>query len=145
MVEQEKQSLSLLLTKAARVITRKYQRELTPLGVSAPQASVLGALFVKGSMTQSKIGIILLMDKATLSTVIRQLRDKKLIETTGLAHDARFAVQTLTETGRTRAERIVEIDSNVKIELEQMASPEIIEHLRAYLVDILQVGREELD
>lgn len=47
--------------------------------------------------------------------------------------------------GDRTAEQIVEIDSNVRIELEQMASPEIIEHLRAYLIDILQVDRDELD
>jgi len=140
-----RRSLSLLLTKAARVITKKYQREFIPLGITVPQATVLGALFAKSPMTQSIIGTINLMDKATLSTAIRQLRDKKLIETTGLAHDARFALHTLTAIGNTRAEQIVQIENKVKVELEQMASPEIIEQVHAYLAAILQAEREDLD
>jgi DNA-binding MarR family transcriptional regulator len=137
--------LGFLVTKAARVVTRMYQKELMPLGITVPPATVLGTLHLYGPMTQTEIGAQLYMDKATLSTTIRQLRERKLIETSQVEDDARFALHTLTVSGRELAEQLIEVNKRMEAKLEQLASPETVHQAQLYLATLLQTGNEKLD
>lgn len=138
MSEPTQPSLSFLITKTALLIVRIYQKELPVLGITVPQSSVLRVLKQQGPLTQSVIGAAIYMDKATLSTTVRQLRDKKLIEASGIEEDARFILHSLTESGQEMAAHIQKIDQRVEARMQQLATPETVEISRLFLNTLLE-------
>jgi len=139
----EPQTLSFLLTKVSRVVIRMCEKELMPLGITLPRSVALRTLLQHGPMTQSALGTLLLVDKATVSTVINQLRRDHLVETTGVPQDARVVLLILTEQGKVLAEQVLTVDLRVEAYLEQEASPTMLKHVREYLTGVLQRGRQD--
>ncbi len=139
----EPQTLSFLITKAARVVVHMYEKELRPLGITLPRSVALRALLQHGPMTQSALGALLLVDKASVSTVINQLRRDQLVETTGVVQDARVVLLILTDHGKTLAEQVLTVDQHVEAYLEQEVSSAMLEQVREYLTGVLQRGRRD--
>ena len=61
------------LRRAARAVTRMYDRELRETGLEPTQYSLLMALNLKGEITQGELGTLLALDTTTLTRMLRPL------------------------------------------------------------------------
>jgi DNA-binding MarR family transcriptional regulator len=61
------------LRRAARAVTRIYDRELRVVGLEPTQYSLLLALDLKGETTQGELGALLTLDSTTLTRTLRLL------------------------------------------------------------------------
>lgn len=64
---------------AARAITRRYDRELRPFGITAAQFSILGAIARKPDHSVTDMAATLAMERTTLSRNLDLLEGKGLI------------------------------------------------------------------
>ena len=58
------------LRRAARAVTRFYDRELRAVGLEPTQYSLLLALGIKGETTQGELGALLALDSTTLTRTL---------------------------------------------------------------------------
>ena len=61
------------LRRAARAVTRMYDRELRATGLEPTQYGLLMALNIKGETTQGELGRLLALDTTTLTRMLRPL------------------------------------------------------------------------
>ena len=90
--------------KAARAVTRFYDRMLAPSGLKATQLTMLGAISISGTARMSELASLLALDKTTLTRNLRRLQADGLIAITTGA-DRRARVVELTHTGTDALER----------------------------------------
>jgi DNA-binding MarR family transcriptional regulator len=98
-IGQTAQCLCLASRRAARAITRAFDRELRPHGLRATQFSLLAVLTIKGALPISQIADILGADRTTLT------RNLGPVEAAGLVRirageDARERIVEVTAKGR---------------------------------------------
>jgi DNA-binding MarR family transcriptional regulator len=91
--------LCLASRRAARAITRAFDRQLRPHGIRATQFSILTNLLLRGPLTISKLAEFLGVDRTTLT------RNLALVEKEGWVDirpgdDARSRVVAATRKGR---------------------------------------------
>jgi DNA-binding MarR family transcriptional regulator len=89
------------LRRAARAITRLYNRELRSQHIEATQFTLLMALDLAGEVSQGRLGKLLAMDSTTLTRMLALLKKKGWVsEKEG--EDRRFRMIRLTAAGRTK-------------------------------------------
>lgn len=84
---------------ASRQVTRLYDRELAPAGVTANAYSILARLESEGPMPLGTLAARLAMDRTTLSREAASLVDAKLIASAHGETDRRKRVLSLTDRG----------------------------------------------
>src|SRR5208282_3231706 len=87
------------LRRAARVVTRLYNRALQSDGIESTQFTLLMALDQVGEISQGELGEILALDSTSLTRMLRLLKDHGWVQ----AHegdDRRVRLFRLTKTGR---------------------------------------------
>ncbi|MFN7978551.1 MAG: MarR family winged helix-turn-helix transcriptional regulator [Vicinamibacterales bacterium] len=85
--------------RLARTLTQLYDRRLRDAGVEAPQFAILATLR-QGPMSQTLVGRMHALDKATVSRNLRVLERQGWI-TTAVGDDSRTRQVALTPAGRT--------------------------------------------
>ena len=95
-----RQCLCLAARRAARALTRDFDRRLRPHGIRATQFSVLTNLLMRGPLTIGALAEVLGLDRTTLT------RNLTLIEAAGWVEirpgaDARLRVVAATPAART--------------------------------------------
>lgn len=60
-------SLSNLITKSARVVTHRYQRELAQFGISPSQGGIVYILSIVGGSSQVEIAKLLHLEKTNVN------------------------------------------------------------------------------
>lgn len=93
------------LRKAARLIARRYDEALRPLGLTSGQFSILAALLRPGAVPLGALADVLGMERTTLNRNLRPLEQMKLVETIADPADARVRGLRLSEAGREMAAR----------------------------------------
>jgi DNA-binding MarR family transcriptional regulator len=89
------------LRRAARAITRLYNRELRSQHIEATQFTLLMTLDLSGEVSQGRLGKLLAMDSTTLTRTLELLRRKQWIgEKEG--KDRRVRMIRLTAAGRAK-------------------------------------------
>ncbi len=89
------------LRKATRALTQTYDAALKPVGVTAPQFTLLTAVKRQGPVPLSDLAGALGMDRTTLTRNLKPLqRDGLVVSAEG--DDRRVRLLTLTAAGRTR-------------------------------------------
>ena len=58
------------LRRAARAVTRMYDRELRQIGLEPTQYTILMALEIKGEATQGELGAVLVLDSTSLTRML---------------------------------------------------------------------------
>lgn len=86
------------LRRAARLVTQLYSQEMRGT-VEPPQFSLLTALSVSPGMSQSRFGIVMGLDKTTVSRNLRVMKAYGWIESTS-AGDGRERGYKLTPLGK---------------------------------------------
>ena len=89
----------LNLRKASRIITQMYDDALKPSGLRSTQLPVLATLVSAGPMTVNSVAEELLMDRTSLSRLLRPLVTRGLIKMTP-GQDRRTRELSITDRGR---------------------------------------------
>ncbi len=94
--------LCFRVRRASRALTRAYDEALRPLGIQAPQLTLLSAIAAAGPMGQRVPVLVdlLAMDATTLSRNLRQLEKPGLVSLHRAPADRRVRVVRLTDAGR---------------------------------------------
>lgn len=87
------------LRRAARAVTRLYNRQLRPAGIEITQFTLLMALDRTGEITQGKLGKVLALDSTTLTRMLEPLKKRGWIQEKQ-GDDRRFRIIRLTGAGR---------------------------------------------
>lgn len=93
------QCLCLASRKAARTITRAFEKELRPHGVRATQFTVLAVLAHRGPQTIGALAELLGTDRTTLTRNLALLERRRLIRIRP-GDDARARIASITAQGR---------------------------------------------
>lgn len=91
--------LCLASRKAARTITRAFDRELRAHGIRATQFTLLAILELKGQQAMRDLAAIIAADRTTLSRNLGLLAEHGLVRIRP-GEDARARIVTLTPKGR---------------------------------------------
>src|SRR3984957_950293 len=92
------------LRRAARVLTQVYEDALRPLGLRAPQFTILQVLSLAGEVSQGQLGEILAMDSTTLTRTLKiMVRQTWIAERRG--EDRRERLLRLAKAGDIQLKR----------------------------------------
>ena len=94
------QCLCLASRRAARAITRAFDRELRAHGLRATQFTLLATLSLKGEQTISELAEFIDADRTTMTRNVAVAEERSLIEVRRHESDARVRVVTITQRGR---------------------------------------------
>jgi DNA-binding MarR family transcriptional regulator len=86
------------LRRAARAVSRLYNRELRPEGIEIAQFTLLMALDRTGEIQQGKLARILALDSTTLTRLLEPVRKQGWVEVKE-GDDRRFRMIRLTKAG----------------------------------------------
>lgn len=93
------QCLCLASRKAARSITRAFDRKLRPFGIRATQFSALTNLSLRGALTIGELANFLGVERTTLTRNLELLEAKGWVKIE-VGDDARARVVSITRKGR---------------------------------------------
>ena len=94
------QCLCLASRRAARAITRAFDRELRAHGLRATQFTLLATLSLKGEQTISELAEFIVADRTTMTRNVALAEGKGFVEVRRHESDARVRVVTITQQGR---------------------------------------------
>ncbi len=97
---QTAQCLCLASRRAARAITRAFDRELRVHGLRATQFSLLATLSLKGEQTIGELAEFIDADRTTMTRNVALAQERALIEVRRHEGDARVRVVAITPEGR---------------------------------------------
>jgi DNA-binding MarR family transcriptional regulator len=92
------------LRRAARVITRLYNRELRTEHIEITQFTLLMTLDLAGEVSQGQLGKLLALDSTTLTRMLELIEKKGWIKEKE-GDDRRFRIIRLTAAGRAKLEQ----------------------------------------
>jgi DNA-binding MarR family transcriptional regulator len=92
--------LCLASRRAARAITRIFEKQLRPHGIRAPQFSMLAVLELKGPQTIGELAEALGADRTTLTRNLALVEDRRLVTIRPGDEDARARIAAITPKGR---------------------------------------------
>jgi DNA-binding MarR family transcriptional regulator len=139
-------SLSNLITKASREVTRRYQREVAPFGITASQAGLVFFLDKTGPTCQMRLAEILHLDKTNVNAMVRKLEKNGFLVQERDPDDARRSRIALTAAGKTLAVELAAVDRRVGYDYNTLAgSPEAELAVRTYLEKIVFPANNEKD
>lgn len=92
--------LCLHAQRAARVLARRFDGALAPLGLTSGQFSLLNGLNRPEPPTISAVAQLLAMDRSTVTANLKPLERKGLVVTTPDTRDRRSRRASLTDAGR---------------------------------------------
>jgi DNA-binding MarR family transcriptional regulator len=94
------------LRRAARAVTRLYNRELLSDGIEITQFTVMMALKQVGEISQGELGEILALDSTSLTRMLKLLKDHGWVQAKE-GNDRRFRLFRLTKAGREKFQQCV--------------------------------------
>jgi DNA-binding MarR family transcriptional regulator len=92
--------LCLHVQRAARMVSRRFDEALRPLGLTNGQFSLLTSLNRPQPARMGTVAALLAMDRTTLTAALKPLERRRLIQVAVDPADQRSRVLTLTRAGR---------------------------------------------
>jgi DNA-binding MarR family transcriptional regulator len=99
--------LCLHVQRAARVLARRFDDALRPVGLTNGQFSLLLSMNRPKPPGMTSVASLLAMDRTTLTAALKPLRRRGLVRITPDPEDARGRLMTLTPKGRRLLARAV--------------------------------------
>ena len=93
------QCLCLASRRAARAITRVFDRELRGHGLRATQFTLLATLLLKGEQTVSELAAFVVADLTTMTRNVALAQEKGLVSTRKQQSDGRIRLVAITQQG----------------------------------------------
>ena len=136
-----KLTISNLITKTARVVGRRYQRECAPLGITAPQAGVVWALAEAGPKSQVELTEFLHLEKTNVNTMVKKLVDAEIVTLRKVPEDARKTLVCLTAKGKRLSKKLYKVDADVSARITDLIDNKSDEQIiRTFLERIFYGG-----
>jgi len=123
--------------RAARTITRLYERHLSAAGLTSAQFSILALTDERGSETMSELARILAMDRTTLLRAMKPMQRERLLGSRANVEDPRQLVFFLTAIGQRRLREALGLWQEAQREFEAQVGSERAARLRR---DLLSLG-----
>jgi DNA-binding MarR family transcriptional regulator len=92
--------LCLHVQRAARMVARRFDEALRPLGLTNGQFSLLTSLNREEPATMGAVAAVLAMDRTTLTAALKPLQRAGFVEVRIDLEDRRIRLLTLTPAGR---------------------------------------------
>ncbi|MGB3736965.1 MAG: MarR family transcriptional regulator [Ilumatobacter sp.] len=105
------------LMSTARLIREAFDARLKPLDLNLTQASLLAYVAEFGATTQTRLADQMGTGRAAMGSVIDGLERRNLVERHPDPGDRRVWRVDITDTGRTLAKEIVDVDEVLRAEL----------------------------
>jgi DNA-binding MarR family transcriptional regulator len=110
--------LCLHVQRAARMVGRRFDDALRPLGLTNGQFSLLASLNRPGPAAMGSVATLLAVDRTTLTAALKPLQRRGLIEVAVNPDDQRSRLLTLTPAGRSLLASAVPVWRRTHAEVE---------------------------
>ncbi len=121
------------LRSSARLVARRYEEALRPVGLKAGQFSIMAALLGRGAVRLTRLANDLGMDRTTLTKDLRPLEKKGLVVSVADEQDARVRGLQLTEQGVDLLRQAVPLWQKVQAEFHQRVNEQAWQDTRKLL------------
>lgn len=121
----KKYSLGFLLTKVGRKATKEYASLLEPLGITPLQGGILMSLKSNKNLNQSELMEILIIDKATVYQMLKQLQILGYITLGKNSKDKRNLQILLNPSGLILCKKIETIDRILSTSFERIIGNDV--------------------
>ena len=92
--------LGTRVSRLQRIVARRFDQALRPLGLSMPQLEILSCLVLRGAPTRpSELAEILCAERSTISRNLAALQDRGWIEAATVSASGRSMAVTATDEG----------------------------------------------
>lgn len=135
--------LCLHTQRAARVLARRFDQALRPVGLTNGQFSLLMSLNRPEPPSMGPVAALLAMDRTTLTAALKPLRRRGLVEVTADPADERGRLLRLTQEGRALLREAVPIWEATHGAIEQLLSQGNAELFRSSLRALAGSGAGE--
>jgi DNA-binding MarR family transcriptional regulator len=129
------------LRRAARAVTRLYNRELLPHGIEITQFTLLMALNQVGEISQGELGEILTLDSTSLTRMLKLLKEHGWVQAKE-GDDRRVRLFRLTKTGREKFQECLPRWRRAQDRLRAALGEKIMSQLGGVLTEITRVSVE---
>lgn len=123
---------------AARAVTRRYDRELRPFGVTAAQFTILSMMSTRPEHSVTDLAKAIAMDRTTLSRNLDLLERKRLIA----GHEAEKGngrIVSLSDEGEVLVPRLLPVWRQLQSEMNALLGGEAMDALIAGLQRLPQI------
>jgi DNA-binding MarR family transcriptional regulator len=144
-IKQDRLTLSALpcacanLRRAARAVTRLYNRELHSDGIEITQFTLMMALKNVGEISQGELGEILALDSTSLTRMLKLLKDHGWVQVKE-GDDRRFRLFRLTKAGREKFQQCVPHWKHAQEQLRAALGEKTMGELGAGLAEVTRVS-----
>ena len=144
-LKQDRLTLSALpcacanLRRAARAVTRLYNRELLSDGIEITQFTLMMALKQVGEISQGELGEILALDSTSLTRMLKLLKGHGWVQAKE-GDDRRFRLFRLTKAGREKFQQCVPRWKHAQGQLRAALGEKTMGELGAALVEVTRVS-----
>lgn len=125
------------LRRAARAVTRLYNRELAGDDIEITQFTLLMALDRTGEIPQGELGRLLALDSTTLTRMLEPLKKRGWVRAKE-GDDRRLRIFSLTPTGRARYQRSLPHWKRAQDGVQRALGEQNIGQLSALLMEVTQ-------
>jgi DNA-binding MarR family transcriptional regulator len=132
-----KNQICYQLYLASNGIMRIYKPLLAPLGLTYPQYILMLSLWEKDHVSMGQLAAATSMDKGFLSTLMKGLQEKALIQVASDPHDSRKKIIIVTKKGQKLQEKARDIPKTLLCMLGgDEARPAEIDRLKSILDEL---------
>ena len=130
------------LRRAARAVTRLYNRELLSDGIEITQFTLMMTLSHVGEISQGELGEILALDSTSLTRMLKLLKDHGWVQAKE-GHDRRFRLFRLTNAGQEKFQHCLPNWKHAEEQLRAVLGEKTMSELRAALAEVTRVSVEK--
>ena len=127
------------LRRAARAVTRLYNRELLSDGIEITQFALMMTLSQVGEISQGELGEILALDSTSLTRMLKLLKDHGWVQAKE-GDDRRFRLFRLTKAGREKFQQCVPHWKHAEEQLRAALGEKTMRELGAALAEVTRVS-----
>lgn len=131
------------MVRTARGMKKALDSQLTEVGVTASQHTVLSTLAHKDGLSLSEVGKRVFLDKPAMTGLADRLEKDGLVQRRRTSSDRRVVRLYLTPKGRRLLGRMDEIATSVDSDLVSVLTPEQLRQFRGMLNRIWQKSNGE--
>ena|ERR1043166_7226219 len=127
------------LRRAARAVTRLYNRELLSDGIEITQFTLMMTLQRVGEISQGELGEILAIDSTSLTRMLKLLKDHGWVQAKE-GDDRRFRLFRLTKAGREKVQQCLPHWNHAQEQLRAALGEKTMGELGAVLAEVTRVS-----
>ena len=111
--------LCLHVQRAARMVARRFDEALRPLGLTHGQFSLLTSLNRPQPARMGSVATLLAMDRTTLTAALKPLQRRGLVSVSVDPDDGRSRILALTRRGRSQLAAAIPVWTRTHAEIER--------------------------